>query len=129
MRLNFGPMAEQPPALGPQPSTTVPHYAPPAYPAPMAAVAPPTNQLAIVSLVAGIASYVMLPVIGAVVAVITGHMARSQIKRTGESGNGLAVAGLILGYVHLALGLIVLLVFVVVFFGILGLVATQHPTG
>jgi hypothetical protein len=95
----------------------------------MAAVAPPTNQLAIVSLVAGIASYVMLPVIGAVVAVITGHMARSQIKRTGESGNGLAVAGLILGYVHLALGLIVLLVFVVVFFGILGLVATQHPTG
>jgi hypothetical protein len=56
-------------------------------------------------------------------------MARSQIKRTGESGNGLAVAGIILGYVHLALGLIVLLVVVVVFFGILGLVATQHPIG
>jgi len=129
VRLNFGPMAQQPPALGPQPSTTVPHHAPSAYPGPLAAVAPPTNQLAIVSLVAGIASYVMLPVIGAVVAVITGHMARSQIKRTGESGNGLALAGLILGYVHLALGLIVLLVVVVVFFGILGLVATQHPTG
>jgi len=60
-------MAEPPPALGPQPSTTVPHYAPPAYPPPAAAAAPPTNQLAIVSLAAGIASYVMLPVIGAVV--------------------------------------------------------------
>ena len=122
-------MSDQPPALGPQPSTTVPHYAPPMYPGPAIGVAPPTNQLAIVSLVAGIASYVMLPVIGAVVAVITGHMARSQIKRTGESGNGLALAGLIPGYVHLALGLIVLLVIVVVFFGILGLVATQHPAG
>ena len=105
----------------------MPHYAPPQ--AMVGAAAPPTNQLAILSLVAGIASYVMLPVIGAVVAVITGHMARSQIKRTGEGGNGLAVAGLILGYVHLALGVLVLLIFVIVFLGFLGLVATQHPSG
>jgi hypothetical protein len=123
-------MSEQPPALGPQPSTTVPHYAPPAYPGPMAAsAARPTNQLAIVSLVAGIASFVILPVIGAIVAVITGHMARSQIKRTGEGGDGMAVAGMILGYAHLVLGVLVVLVFVIVFLGFLGLVATQHPTG
>ena len=105
------------------------HYAPPGYPATTAGAAPPTNQLAIVSLVAGIASFAILPVVGAIIAVITGHMARSQIRRTGEGGSGLAVIGLILGYVHLALGVLVLLLFVVVFFGILGLVATQHPTG
>ena len=123
-------MSEPPAPVGPQPSTTVPHHAPPAYPGPLAGAASrPTNQMAIVSLVAAIASFVMLPVIGAVVAVITGHLARSQIRRTGEDGNGLAVAGLILGYIHLALGVIALLFILVVFFGILGLVATQHPTG
>jgi hypothetical protein len=72
----------------------------------------PTNSLAIVSLAAGIASFVVVPVIGAVVAVITGHMARGQIRRTGQDGNGLAVAGLILGYVHLALVVLVILLFV-----------------
>ncbi len=67
-----------------------------------------TNTLAVVSLVAGIASFVIVPLIGAVVAVITGHMARSQIRRTGEQGGGLALAGLILGYVHLALVVVAL---------------------
>jgi Domain of unknown function (DUF4190) len=82
-------------------------------------VAQPTNTLAIVSLVFGIGSYVVLPVIGAIVAVITGHMARGQIRQTGEGGSGLALAGLILGYVHLALAVIgiVILVIVAVFAG------------
>jgi hypothetical protein len=73
----------------------------------------PTNSLAIVSLVAGLASYVVVPVIGAVVAIITGHMARGQIRRTEESGSGLALAGLILGYVHLLLVLIVVAIVVI----------------
>jgi len=114
-------MAEQPPQLGPQPTTVVPHYADASL-----TTSAPTNQLAIVSLVAGVASYFLFPVIGAVIAIITGHMARSQIRKTGESGNGLAVAGLILGYVHLALGLLIGLFVVVVVLGALGLVATQH---
>jgi Domain of unknown function (DUF4190) len=85
---------QQPPAVPPQ--------QPAQY-----AVVQPTNSLAIVSLVAGIASYFVVPVIGAVVAIITGHMARGQIRRTGEGGSGLALAGLILGYVHLLLAVIV----------------------
>jgi hypothetical protein len=75
-----------------------------------------TNTLAIVSLVAGIASFLVVPVIGAIVAVITGHMARGQIRTTGEDGGGMALAGLILGYVHLALaaiGIAILVVLVV----------------
>jgi hypothetical protein len=76
-------------------------------------VAAPTNTLAIISLVAGIASFVFVPVIGGIVAVVTGHIARGQIKRTGESGDGLALAGLIVGYIHLALTLIVIVIIVV----------------
>lgn len=51
-----------------------------------------TNAMAIVSLVTSILGI-------SLVGVITGHIAMSQIKKTGEQGNGLAVAGLILGYI------------------------------
>jgi hypothetical protein len=61
----------------------------------------PTNILAVVSLVAGILCWVLVPVAGALVAIIAGHIARGQIRRTGESGKGLALIGIILGYVHL----------------------------
>lgn len=44
--------------------------------------------------------------IGWLVAVITGHVAKNQIKQTGESGDGQATAGLIMGYIGLALVLI-----------------------
>ncbi len=40
-----------------------------------------TNSLAIVSLVAGIVSYFLLPVIGAVTAIITGGIAKRQIEK------------------------------------------------
>jgi hypothetical protein len=89
---------------------------PPSYPPPQPgpyAVARPTNTLAIVSLVIGIASYVALPVVGAIAAIILGHVARGQIRRTGEGGSGYALAGLILGYVHLAIAVIVIAVIVI----------------
>jgi hypothetical protein len=88
-------------------------------PSPYAAVRP-TNSLAIVSLIAGIAAYVVAPVIGAVVAIVTGHIARGQVRQTGEAGGGMALAGLILGYVHLALVLVggVLLAIVLVIAGV-----------
>src|ERR1700737_152328 len=66
-----------------------------------------TNTLAIVSLVSGIISWFMVPVIGGIVAVVTGHMARGQIRRTGEQGGILATVGLILGYLHLAVVLLI----------------------
>jgi hypothetical protein len=90
-----------------------PPASPPQQPVPYQDVRP-TNSLAIVSLVAGLASYVVVPVIGAVVAIITGHMARGQIRRTGESGGGLALAGLILGYVHLLLVVIAVVIIAIV---------------
>lgn len=64
---------------------------------PVVAPMPPTNGLAIGSLVCAIAE---LPTLGfaAIPAVILGHMARAQIKQTGERGDGMAVTGLVLGY-------------------------------
>ncbi len=67
--------------------------------------APPNSTMAVVSLVAGIIGWVMLPLIASVVAVITGHMAKNEIRESGGriSGDGLATAGLILGYSSLVI--------------------------
>lgn len=83
----------------PAPPTLVPTGP---YPPAVMARTPPTNSLAIVSLVAAILSWVLCPFIAAVVAVITGHIARNQIRTSGEAGDGLALVGLIVGYLHLA---------------------------
>jgi len=63
------------------------------------------NVLAIVSLVS--AFFVSLA------AIITGHIALSQIKKTGEKGRGLAIAGLVLGYLGIVAGIIGAILFVV----------------
>lgn len=110
-------------AGGDQP--TVPQVTPPApatyqvLPAPYAGpvggpYAPRTNTLAIVSLVTGFCC--------SIAAVITGHIALGQIRRTGEAGRGLAITGLVLGYVSLgfaALMLVILLFFTAAFGAIL----------
>ncbi len=63
--------------------------------------APPTNGLAIGSLVCGILEFFTLG-IASIPAVILGHLARGQIKRSGERGDGMAITGLILGYMAIA---------------------------
>lgn len=78
-----------------------------------------TSGLATASLVTGILSWRGLAVIGLpVVAIICGHLALGQIKRAGglKGGRGLAVAGLVLGYVSLLIGTAILLFF----FGLIG---------
>ena len=78
-------------------------------PAPVVVYGQPTNSLAVGALIAGIASWILCPVIAALVAVSLGIGARRQIRRTGESGGGMAMAGLILGSIQLvAVGLVIL---------------------
>ncbi len=60
-------------------------------------VAPPTNGMATASLVCGLIGFFACG-LTSVLAVIFGHVSLSQIKRTGEGGHGMAVTGLILGY-------------------------------
>ena len=82
-----------------------------------------TSTRAIVSLVSGLLGWSFVPWLGSIVAVITGHLARTEIRREPErlEGDGMAVAGLVLGYAMLVLSLLGLLL-VVLFFGGLAVV-------
>lgn len=64
---------------------------------------PANNTLAVVSLVCGILA--LCTGLTAIPAVICGHMALGQIKRSGGvmRGHGMAVAGLVLGYLEISL--------------------------
>jgi len=66
---------------------------------------PQTSTLAIVSLITGIATWIILPLIGAIIAIITGHLAKNEIGASmGRlAGSGMATAGLVLGYVQIVL--------------------------
>lgn len=117
------PPAWQPPAPPSGPPSYWQQPAPPPYghgyppPYPPVFAAPysgRTNTLAIVSLVS--AFFV------SVAAIVTGHIALGQIKRTGEQGRGLAIAGLVIGYAG-AVGTALLVAFLLVV-GLIGGFAT-----
>lgn len=72
-----------------------------------------TNALAIVSLVSGIVGLTFIPFVGSIVAVITGHMARKEIRSTGDAGDGLAKGGLITGYIGLGLSVLGIIIFII----------------
>ena len=75
--------------------------------------APTTNQMAIISMVAGIAGFlsfsivfedificVVVVLLASICAIVCGHIARRQIRKSKglEQGKGIALKGLILGY-------------------------------
>ncbi len=72
-----------------------------------------TNGFAIASFTCGIAQFVVGP-LTTIPAIVLGHLARGQIRRSGEQGAGLALAGLVLGWAALILGVILLVVGMVV---------------
>jgi len=82
-----------------------------------AGYAAPVNALAIVALV--------LSFVFSIGGIVCGHLALSQIKRTGESGREMALAGLIIGYVLTAAAILAVLAWLVIavvylaFFGVL----------
>jgi len=65
----------------------------------------PSSTLAIVSLVSAILGFTFVPIIGTIVALITGYMARSETRSIPPraSGDGMATAGIIMGWVQVAL--------------------------
>jgi hypothetical protein len=80
--------------------------------APATVVAPMgrTNGLAIASLACGLAQFMFGP-LATIPAIVLGHAARHQIKRTGEQGAGLALAGLALGWAAVTLAVLLLIIF------------------
>ena len=94
-----------------------------------------TSTLAIISLIGGITGFTILPFLGAIVAIITGHMAHSEIKKSAGmiTGKGMATAGLIMGYLVLVGGIcVVCLAIVLPLMGItifsLPFISTAIPT-
>ena len=64
-----------------------------------------TNVLAIIALILGI----VVPIGG----IICGPIALGQIKRTGENGRGLALAGLIIGIAFTVIGVLFAIIWVI----------------
>jgi hypothetical protein len=106
---------------------TLPPAPPAAAPPVGAAVASKrTSVAAIISLVAGILTWFSVPLLWLVVptpvcaiaAIVAGHMARAEIRRDPQhvEGNGLAIAGLVLGW-SLVLMVILAIVLAMLFLG------------
>jgi hypothetical protein len=105
----YGGPAYGGPAYGAQPGYGAPQAWTGQYPPhgmPAYVVQRSTNGLAVASMVLGI---LWIYWIGSILALVFGFVARQQIKQRGESGDGMAIAGIVLGCVGLGTLLLVLL--------------------
>jgi len=87
----------------------------------MVAVSPPNNPLALTSMILGIVGVVLaffygIGAIPAIVAVILGHIGMGQIKNSAgtQGGNGMALAGLITGYIGIGIAVLYVVIIVLV---------------
>ena len=109
----YPPMAQGYPGMPPMPGMM-----PMGYPAP-----PKTNALAIASLICsllGLATCAATSILG----VIFGHIAKSQIKQNREEGEGMALAGLIVGYIGLAIFALI----AIFYFGLIAYIVGSNGT-
>jgi hypothetical protein len=60
------------------------------------------NTLSVVSLASALTG------IGALMAIITGHISLAQIKKSGENGRVLAIVGVVLGYLNIVTGIVLI---------------------
>ncbi|MDP9797947.1 hypothetical protein J2S43_006459 [Catenuloplanes nepalensis] len=85
----------------------------------------PTNSMAIAALILGIASLFTCQLVG-IGAIICGNRARNEIRGSGEEGDGMALAGLILGWVSLAI-LVLVSLFMIAYFVLFGAALLNAP--
>jgi hypothetical protein len=118
------PQAGTPPAY-PATGYPSPAYPTAGYPAPgygAAGASTPTNSNAVLALVLGLISLVLglscgIGLLAGPFAVVVGQKARREISRTGEQGDGMALAGVITGAIATALlviGVVVLVVVIII---------------
>ena len=115
---------------------------PPAAPTPPAtsdSAQPRTSSAAIISLVFGILTWFSVPLMWmvvptplcAIVAIVAGHMARAEIRRSAGriEGNGLAIAGLVLGWSVVLITVLAILVALLFLGGLAALLGWLGYTG
>jgi uncharacterized protein DUF1707/uncharacterized protein DUF4190 len=66
---------------------------------------PATNSLAVAALACGIGEFLTMG-LTAIPAIVLGHAARRQVRKTGQRGDGMALAGLTLGWIGLLTAII-----------------------
>ena len=77
------------------------------------------STLAVISLVAGILGWTLLPFLGSLVAIVTGHMARKEIRQNPAlEGDTMAIIGLVLGWVAVIGTVLAILAFLLLFGGL-----------
>jgi len=111
------PVSGQP--YGQQPYQQQPYGGQPGYP-----VARPQNSMALVAMILAIAG--VLTWITAPIGAILGHMALKQIRQTGEDGEGMAKAGIIVGWIITGIGVLACVCFGIVPFLLAASTATVN---
>jgi uncharacterized protein DUF4190 len=90
----------------------------PGYGAPIAPASARTNGMAIASMVVSLVAMLSLVCYGiggiviGVVGAILGHVGRRQVNERGEQGGGMALAGIIIGWISVVLGLAIVAFFI-----------------
>lgn len=110
------------PAAGPVPNAYpqagawgAPAPYPGAYPQPRK-----QNGMALASLIVSIVSFVMCMGLPGIVGALLGHSAKKQIRETGEDGEGLATAGIVVGWIGFGLSMAFILLYAILIIGGLG---------
>ncbi len=87
-------------------------------------VALPTSTMATISLVAGILGFTLFPFIASIVALFTGYAARKETRAVPPTagGDGLATAGIVMGWIGVGLAVVGFCCFVAYFVFIVGAV-------
>jgi len=94
-------------------------------PVPAGDTTQPTSSLAVASMVTGILTWFSLPLaflvlptpVCMIAAIVCGHMARAEIRRRpGLRGDGMAIAGLVMGW-GMVISIVLAIVVAIVFFG------------
>ncbi|MGH3739351.1 MAG: DUF4190 domain-containing protein [Micromonosporaceae bacterium] len=103
---------------------------PPAQYNPYGGYPPPrgSNGLALASMIVSLVSIAVCPLAGAAGAIM-GHVARGQIKETGEEGEGFALTGIIVGWIISGLSLLLIVGYILLAVFLFSATATRTDSG
>jgi ABC-type sugar transport system permease subunit len=107
--MSYAPPPGPPPGPPPSPNPA-PQWGPPPASGPAAYGTPHTDGTAVVALILSIASWVICPMIAAIVALVLAHVAGNKIDASGGrvTGEGLVRAAQIIAWIHIVVTTLVM---------------------